>query len=218
MNNIDLIPNDYREWLQQRRMLVSHAIAFVVVFALVVAAGAALSRATAGINAEIAQLRSDNAITQQQQQQLEVLRAQKAEYERQWSLLRGLRAAAALEDVFRIVDDSIIDEELWFIDWSFRRAGIIVDGEQRGIETGYFIIVPAEGQGVEDTRFVVETHMTIRGQARDHRALSRFVRALYRQELIADVSVRKTSQVDFADGKVVDFDITVVLNSAVGES
>ena len=215
MTDIDLIPVDYRNWLQQRRMLRNYVIAFALLNTFVLGAGKYLADATESNQTEIVQLRAENAITQQQQQQLEALKAQKAEYERQWSLLRGLRASAALDDIFQIVDQSLVAGDLWFLDWSFRRAGIIVDGEQRGIETGYFIIVPQDEAGGPDPKFVVETHMSIQGQARDHHALSRFVRALYGQDLIADVSVRRTSRTDFADGKVVDFDLTVVLNSEV---
>jgi Tfp pilus assembly protein PilN len=215
MAEIDLIPSDYRTWLQQRRILIGYAILLTIAVIVLSGTSTVLSRVTQSANAEITQLRADNAITQQQQQQLETLKAQQAEYERQWSLLRGLRAAAALEDVFEIVDNSLIAGDLWFLEWSFRRAGIIVDGEQRGIETGYFIIVPSEEGGDAGKSFVVETHMSIHGQAKDHQALSRFVRALYNQHLIADVSVQKTSRVDYANGNVVDFDITVVLNSAV---
>ena len=57
--------------------------------------------------------------------------------------------------------------------------------------------------------------MTIRGQARDHQALSRFVRSLFEQPDINDVNVQKTSQSDYADRRVVDFSLTVVLNSAI---
>ncbi len=215
MTDIDLIPNDYRNWLIKRSMLRNYVVVFALINALVLGAGKYLAHATESNQSEIVRLRAENAITQQQQQQLEALKAQKAEYERQWSLLRGLRASAALDDIFQIVDKSLVARDLWFLDWSFRRAGIIVDGEQRGIETGYFIIVPQDESGGPGPRFVVETQMSIQGQAKDHRALSRFVRALYGQDLIADVSVRRTSRTDFADGKVVDFDLTVVLNSAV---
>jgi hypothetical protein len=218
MASIDLIPNDYRIWLEQRRTLRSYgATLMLVVFVL---GGAAMLVSSLASSAEehAAELRVRNTITQQQQQQLADLKTQHAEYERQWSLLRGLRAGAAVEDIFRIVDRALIDDKLWFVDWSFRRAGVIVDGQQRGVETGYFIIVSAEqgnggGQGYE-----VETHMSIHGQAQDHRALSGFVRALFEQTLIKDVNVQRTSRDESSGRRVVDFDITVVLNSAPKES
>lgn len=215
MTDIDLIPNDYRNWLQQRGLLKRYAILFAAIIAAILAAGELLSRMTNQANAEIVQLRAENAMTQQQQQQLEALKSQLAEYQRQWSLLRGLRAAAAIEDVFQIVDNALIAGDLWFLDWSFRRAGVIVDGEQRGIETGYFIIVAPEDGASSTGGFVVETHMSIQGQAKDHQALSKFVRALYAERAIADVSVQKTSRTDFANRNVIDFNITVVLNSDV---
>lgn len=215
MPEIDLIPNDYRGWLERRRLLVTYVVVFAVLNVTVVGASAWLSSRTNTAQQQIAKLRADNAITQQQHQQLESLKTQETEYQRQWSLLRGLRAGAAVEDIFAIVDNALAVGDLWFLDWSFRRAGVIVDGEQRGIETGYFIVVSADNDPKAKPEFEVETHMSIRGQARDHQALSRFVRALYTQDMIADVSVRKTSRSDYANGQVVDFDLTVVLNSAV---
>ena len=66
--------------------------------------------------------------------------------------------------------------------------------------------------------FEVETHMSIHGQARDHQALSNFVRALFEQRHISDVDVQKTSRVDYGGGSVVDFNLTVVLASEPRES
>ncbi len=211
MAEIDLIPSDYRRWLDQRRLLRDFAIVVAVLAALIVAASEWSRMQTVEAQERASQLRINNAISQQQQQQLEQLRNQRAELRRQLSLLRGLRAGAAIEDIFTIVDQSIVEGDLWFVDWSFRRAGVIVDGEQRGVETGYFIIADSEADG--SGNFEVETHMSIHGQARDHQALSNFVRALFEQEQISDVSVQKTSRVEFGEGSVVDFNLTVVLAS-----
>ena len=214
MPEINLVPNDYRNWLDRRSLLKRYAIAFSVLHVLILAAAAAMG-ALADVSRErVLQLKSENAITQQQQMQLQQLKDQQAEYERQWSLLRGLRAGAAIDDIFALIDRALVAGDLWFLDWSFRRAGIIVDGEQRGIETGYFIIVSEEQGAAADPDLEVETRMTIHGQARDHQALSRFVRALFDQPGIKDVNVQKTSQTDYANGRVVDFDMTLVFNSA----
>lgn len=218
MADIDLIPVDYRNWLNQQAIVRKYVIAIVLLNALILAAGVLLGHTAQQAQAKVLQLRSDNAITQQQQAQLQQLKDQQAELERRWSLLRGLRAGAAVDDIFSLIDRSIVGGDLWFLDWSFRRAGVIVDGEQRGIETGYFIIVTDPGETPGDSELVVETHMDIHGQAKDHQALSKFVRALFEQRDIKDVNVQKTSQSDFANRTVVDFNLTVVLNSAIRET
>ena len=211
MAEIDLIPADYRRWLDQRRLLRDFAIVVGIVAALLVGASEWSRMETVSARDRASELRTNNAISQQQQQQLEQLRNQQAEYRRQLSLLRGLRAGAAIEDIFTIIDRSMVEGELWFVDWSFRRAGVIVNGEQRGVETGYFIIADPDAE--VPGSFEVETHMSIHGQARDHQALSNFVRALFEQSQISDVSVQKTSRVDYGGGSVVDFNLTVVLAS-----
>jgi len=218
MADIDLMPRDYRNWLGQQAVLRRFTVLFVVLNAVIFGLGIVLAQTADRAEAKAVQLKAENAITQQQQMQLQQLKDQQAEYERQWSLLRGLRAGAAIDDIFTIVDRALIPGELWFLDWSFRRAGVVVDGEQRGVETGYFVIVSEDKESNANANLEVETHMTIHGQARDHQALSTFVRALFEQDDIKDVNVQKTSRTDYATGRVVDFDITIVLNSALKDT
>lgn len=218
MAEIDLIPNDYRHWRSQTALLQSFAIAIGVVTMALLAVGLWIDWSLARADARALVLKTENAITQQQQNQLQQLIAQQSEYERQWSLLRGLRAGAAVEDIFSIIDRAINAGDLWFLEWSFRRAGVVINGETRGIETGYFIIVDEASDPAARSDLQVETHMTVSGQARDHQALSKFVRALFEQDNVKDVSVQKTAQASYASGRVVDFDITIVLNSDFRES
>jgi len=215
MSELDLIPQDYRNKLTQRAMLGQYLIAFVVLNVLVLAAAGLFAHLTRQATTQVQHLKTQSAITEQQQARLEQLTTQQSEYERRWSLLRGLRAGAAVEDIFKIIDRALVNEDLWFVDWSFRRAGVVVDGETRSVETGYFLIVPADGQASEVPDWQVETHMTLEGRALDHQALSKFVRALFEQPDIKDVSVRRTSLTDYADDRVVSFDLTIILNSDV---
>ena len=217
MADIDLIPNDYRNWLSQKTLVRRYIAVFVGLNLVILLAGFGLGELAKRTQAQVAQLKTENAITQQQQLQLQQLRDQQTEYERQWSLLRGLRAGASIDDIFTLIDRSLTAGDLWFLDWTFRRAGVIVDGEQRGVETGYFIIVSDESDPHADPDLEVETHMTIHGQARDHQALSKFVKLLFEQPGIKDVNVQKTSQTDYANGHAVDFDMTLVFNSALRE-
>ena len=218
MTDIDLIPVDYREWLARQSLLRQYGIAAAVLVALTLGLALALGHSAAEAQARVVQLKSESAITQQQQMQLQALKDQQAEFERRWSLLRGLRAGAAVDEIFSLIDRAIIAGDLWFLEWSFRRAGIIVDGQQRGVETGYFVIVADNDDPLAAPDLTVETHMTIRGQAVDHQALSKFVRALFEEPAIKDVNVQGTSLTNYANGRVVEFDITVVLNSKYRES
>ena len=218
MAEIDLIPVDYRDWLTRKATLIKYAIALVCINAVIIGVGLVIDNQTQRQQDRALALKTENAITQQQQTQLQQLRDQQVEYERRWSLLRGLRAGAAIDDIFSLIDRSIVSGDLWFIDWSFRRAGVIVDGEQRGVETGYFVIVSENDDPSVSRDLSVATHMTIHGQAKDHQALSKFVRALFEQPDIKDVNVQKTSQTDYGVGRVVDFNMTVVLNSASRDS
>lgn len=215
MGELDLIPLDYKNQLKQRAMLRQFLMAFAILNIVILASGALFSQLSRQSTVRIEELQTQSAITDQQRVQLEQLSTQQTEYERRWSLLRGLRAGAAVEDIFRIIDQALVDDDLWFVDWSFRRAGVVVDGETRGIETGYFVIVPFDEQSGEVPKWQVETHMVLEGRAVDHQALSTFVRSLFEQPDIKDVSVQRTSLTDYANGRIVSFDLTIILNSAV---
>jgi len=218
MADLDLIPQDYRDWLDQRAMLRRYAAVFLVLNVIILVSSGVLMQFSQGAIQRIQELQAQSAITDQQQTQLGQLRDQQTEYERRWSLLRGLRAGAAIEDIFRIIDEALVNDDLWFVDWHFRRAGVVVGGQTRDVETGYFVMVQEDGQVNNDVDWQVETLMTVNGQARDHQALSTFVRALFEQPDIKDVSVRKTSRTNYASGRVVDFELGIVLNSAVEET
>lgn len=217
MAEIDLIPLAYRKELAQRAMLWRYGLGFAAVNLLAAIVALTFYQAANRAEGSAKALRSANAITEQQEVQLEELRTQRLDFEQKWSLLRGLRAGAEVEDIFEIIDRSLVGDDLWFVEWSFRRAGVIVEGQERGVETGYFIIVANDG-GAEQPELKVETHMSVTGQARDHRALSRFVRRLFEQPDIKDVSVQKTSQSTIGLARVIEFDLTIILNSTPRES
>lgn len=218
MAELNLIPQDYSDWLSQKALLRQYVIVFVLLNLLFIASSGVLAHFSQRAALRIQDLQAQSAITAQQQVQLEQLRSQQTEYERRWSLLQGLRAGAAIEDIFRIIDNALTSDDLWFVNWSFRRAGVVLDGKMQDVETGYFIMVREDEQYDENTDLQVETRMTVNGQARDHQALSTFVRALFEQPNIKDVSVHKTSLASYANGRVVNFELGIIFNSAVGES
>ena len=218
MHDLDLIPADYRRQVQRKQELARFSAVFIALNVLILIAAAVLSHYAGEQQARISRLQSQNAITQQQSAQLQQLDIELAEQEGRWALLRGLRAGAAIDEIFMLIDRAVGSGDLWFLDWTFKRAGVVVDGQPRGVETGYFIILSEDQELPSDAAMSVETHMTIQGQATDHQALSSFVRKLFEQRHVKDVNVRRTTQTEYAADKVVDFSLTVLLNTAYRDS
>ena len=111
------------------------------------------------------------------------------------------------------VDRALDGDSVWFTAWSFLRAGVAAPSEPQTVNTGYFIVIPQGGGSEPLPAWQIRTHMEIRGQARDHRALSEFVRRLLDQAQIADVRVLNTHQQKYGQATVVDFELAVVVNS-----
>jgi len=218
MNDLDLIPAEYRTRQAHKRSI---GLLLATAGSLIVAAlGSyfALAYLTKQVRSDVETLLTQQAITKQQRTDLEQLSAYKTELQQQLALLNGLRSGAAAETMFVTIDRALVDDELWFLRWQFQRAGVIVSEEEKGVETGYFIVVPRNKFGAKQDQsqpWQVETHMTIKGQASDHSALSKFVRRLFQQPEIADVRLHKTSLRRYSTAQVVDFDLDVVLNSDV---
>lgn len=214
MRDIDLIPADYRRarWLRtwSRKMALSSA----ALAALCLLSFGGLSLKVSQLRDEAAVLEQQRAVTAQQREDLEALNRQKTALDRQLSLLGSLRSGAPAQAVFLAIDQALADAEVWFVNWQFRRAGVMVpESEAVGVQTGYFIVVPELAAQEGEQGWLVETHMTITGQARDHEALSRFVSGLYAQPAVVNVSVQRTELSQLSSREVVQFDLAVVLNS-----
>jgi len=212
MREIDLIPESYR---RQRSQSLWIKIIAGIVLGLGVTTAAARVWLDSSINqldADVARLESQQAITSQERDQLAALNADRQSYQEQLYLLKGLRSGAAATSLFGIIDQVLVGDELWFRTWEFRRAGV-TNAEGQTVETGYFVVVSDDDQ--EKDAWRVETHMTIAGQANDHSALSEFVQRLLSHPEIDNVRIRRTELSRYATRSLVDFDLAVVINRQV---
>ncbi len=214
MRDIDLIPSDYRHqrWLRswaRKFFLWTSSTGILGILATVT-----LVYETVTLNEQANRLEEQRAVTTRQRTELDNLTQQQQALTQQLSVLRGLRSGAPAETVFATIDRALANTAVWFVNWDFRRAGVLVpEAQAKAVETGYFIVVPEGQQTDERKAWMVETHMTIRGQAQDHAALSNFVEGLFNQSAVVDVRVQKTALRPRGNTKIVDFDLAVVLNS-----
>jgi hypothetical protein len=109
--------------------------------------------------------------------------------------------------------DSALDGRVWFLDWTFRRAGELVDEDPKGVQTGYFLVIPIEEEDEPNRAWRMETHMEIRGHTLDHSTLARFVSRLLDEHRIAQVRIVKTHVREVASVEVVDFELAVVVRT-----
>lgn len=215
MTEIDLIPQDYRTRQWQQRWLKMAAFVFAGLMLVHAALFVAARSKIGAVEAEVAKLETQQRVSAQQRAELERLTATKAEYDQQLRLLSGLRSGASAEQLFLTVERALESDELWFRDWRFQRAGIVVESVEDAVDTGYFIVVPPDTNSAGAESWRVRTHMTIRGRSRDHSALSAFVKGLFSQPEIDDVHLGRTSMTRVGSEELVDFDLAVVMNTNV---
>ena len=144
------------------------------------------------------------------------LKAHEAGMQRKLGLLTGLRGGSEAVNMFVTIDRALQGDDVWFTDWEFQRAGSTVENTPETTTNGYFIVIPAADGQDSNEAWKIETHMTFNGQARDHSALSGFVRRLYRQKEIQDVRILDTSR--RGGNNVVDFRLAVTVDSAGGDA
>jgi hypothetical protein len=164
---------------------------------------------------EIVVLEKKKAISSHQRGILQALKKDRGQLEAKRQILEKLRGGALAEEMFVNIDRALNGKDLWFKNWKFIRAGSKTSEPPKGVNTGYFIIIP-EGDSAEAREkeaWKIQTHMEVSGQAIDHEALSSFVRRVLQQPQIGDVKILNTQQQVYADKTVVDFRLVITVNS-----
>ena len=105
---------------------------------------------------------------------------------------------------------------MWLTNWKFRRAGTPVDQRRSEVSTGYFIVIQADSPAREEETWMIQTTMTIDGQAMDHVAMSRFVLNLTQQAEIESVRIVNTRLNQSSATKLVDFSLDIVVSARPG--
>jgi hypothetical protein len=211
MAEIDLIPSDYRnrvvifDWL--RRLIV----ALVVFMLLGVVIYVVLEVANKRLGEDVESLQNRQKSIAMDRDALREISEKRDHFQRQWEMLKNLRDSKAAEKMFVIVDRAISAGDVWFLSWEFQRSDTFVEFLPDSPGEDYFVVLSGNKDDGTGEALQINTHMTIKGQASDHSALSKFVRRLYEQPEVKDVRILNTSLMNSA--KVVNFDMIVTVNS-----
>lgn len=217
---MNLIPEDYKRYLLQLHILQRWAVAMVVFITLSLAISFALGVKAEGYQQEIVVLEHKKAISSQQRNVLQTLEKDHKQLIEKLGVLEKLRGGALAESMFATIDRSLGGNDVWFKNWRFDRAGSRTIEPQNGVNTGYFIVIPENERANKKANeaWNIQTHMEVDGGAKDHEALSGFVRRLLQQPQIADVRILNTQQHTYVDKTAVDFKLVIIVNSGYQSS
>ena len=209
MGDIDLIPTDYRNriWFQGKAKLLGTSIVSMVVITAVIYTTMQLTNGK--LHSKISELQKQQETTSQQHEVITRFNVDIQNLEYQLVLLNSLRSGTGAPEMFTTIDLAIADTDVWFDTWEYQRAGSPVEQKDQYSKNGNLFILPAGNGTTTDTAWKIETHMTIKGQAKDHSALSRFVRRLSNQPEIYNINILNTSTATHMN--VVDFNIAVTV-------
>lgn len=217
MAEIDLIPAEYTAKLIRRQSNMVFAVSSGMAVLFCMGLYAALVTMTVRVENQLISLQDQKAITTQQRNALLEWNEQLSALRQERQLLEGLRNGVSAERLFLAVDRALADENVWFMDWKFSRAGAVVKVDKERSKSRYFIELPREGNKSDPRSYEIRNHMQIRGRAVDHAALSRFVENLLVEKEIQNVRVLKTNSVNSATkNRIVEFDIAVLVNMPIG--
>jgi hypothetical protein len=209
MDDIDLIPTDYRNfiWFQGKaKLLGTSIVSMVAITAIIYTAMQITNGKTHRI---ISELQKQQETTSQQHEAITRFNENIQNLEYQLVLLNSLRSGAGAPEMFTTIDLAMTDTDVWFDNWEYQRVGSPVEQKDQSSNDGNLFILPAGNGTTTDTAWKIETHMTIKGQAKDHSALSRFVRRLSNQPVIHNIKILNTTTATHMH--VIDFNIAVTV-------
>ncbi|NIR31003.1 MAG: hypothetical protein GWN84_17140 [Gammaproteobacteria bacterium] len=210
MAEIDLVPLSYRRLRRTKGWLKLFGIAYGAVLACLIAGKALFAYGITVRTVELEKLDADRAQVAQRKATLEELQATREVLERKAKTLEALRSGPDPRAIFVAVDRAL-DNQVWFLEWTFRRAGEFVPAEPKTVNTGYFITVPVGEHSSETKAWQMATHMEIKAQASDHSTLAEFVQRLNGQPVVEEVKVLNTRMHSYESTQVVDFTLAVVI-------
>ena len=211
MSEFNLIDTAYLRRAQFKKWTVLLGIAYLGLVIVLALGKISLHDYISSAREEISSLQRDTETVLSRKRLLRDLQNQKAQLNNRLDVLEGLVEGPQISQIFYAVDRSLNDE-IWFVDWSFRRAGEMVEIKPEEKDSGYFIIIPESG-GQQNQAWKIRTHMEINAQAVNHTAMAKFVLNLGAQPEIEHVQIYSTSSQKVGNIDVVNFVLTVLLNT-----
>jgi hypothetical protein len=155
-------------------------------------------------------------VSEQRRIELTNLQSARARLEQQWARLQALRGGDDVGALFLLIDRTLPAGDVWFDRWELQRAdGEPVTSHNSAAQPQAAASTAPAAAGMGAAAPAIEPgQVRIVGQARDHGALSRFVRGLYESPEVQDVHLQRTMLRRYTTTSVIAFELAIVLKSA----
>ena len=212
MLDFNLIPSSY-----QRRIKLKRWIGLFIVFYTCTIFTLFLGRSWLLLHIDSTQskiflVNTDMQNILSRKRELRDLHEERNTLKHQLTILSGLIHGPRIQQLFYAIDRAINDD-IWFVDWSFARAGELVEVKPERVNTGYFIIVSEDPESKLQQAWKIYTHMEITARAISHSALAEFVRQLGFQPEVERVQIVSTRTRKEGNTDVIDFKLAVVISN-----
>lgn len=215
MHEIDLIPLSYRKEIAKLIMVKRFGILALAVFVLCISSYFVLIQITKELKNEAVSLQKQKLALNKKRASIAQTQQQQNRLQQQWRDLKKLRSNVSVRSIFKSID-SALPKGVWFLSWKFQRAGIIEINEKRS-PNKHLIMLPKNSSNEKLSGTLLQTNMTIRGQALDHAALSTLVQRLYIQPEILNVRVLNTVLRRYSSNTVIEFNLEVTINTRLAK-
>lgn len=214
MGNFNLIPAEYLLRRERRGVLRRAGFLLAIVLVLYAIAWGVFTALAAAAQDELSKLQVEQSIGGEEQVKLTNLVAERNMLSNRLELLQTLRSGLTAQELVLSVESALPADQIWFTDWRLVRAGVVTAEQPNPQPVSYFI--QADNPTAVD-QWQMLTHMSVRGQANDHSALSEFSRALLALEHVEDVKLQRTALAAPGTGgsqaRLVNFDLKIVIKS-----
>ena len=213
MQEIDLIPEDFRRGQQLKNHIHAFLLCFAALLLVVVGGKITLNHLVSRDSRHIEQLEAGETFILSQRGRLDELNSLKEILQARQNALEGLRNGPPAAQLFVILGQAI-NPSAWLTQIKFLRAGEFQAASSGAVATGYFMVVPKNAPDKDENAWRRETHLELRGEALNHSALADFVKTLLSYPEIGDVFILNTRTRNYAFGQTVEYDLAATLTAA----
>ena len=155
MDDIDLIPTDYRNfiWFQGKAKLLGTSIVSMIAITAVIYTAMQLTNGK--IHSKITELQKRQETTSQQHEAITRFNENIHNLEYQLVLLNSLRSGTGAPEMFTTIDRAMTDADVWFDTWEYQRVGSPVEQNVQSSKNGNLFILPASNGTTADTAWEI---------------------------------------------------------------